>query len=337
MFNSLQRSSGVGRTRAAGFLAVLCFLASIEPLLAWGPEGHRAIGILAEQLISSEVRAKIAPLLAEGGAGDLAAISTWADDVREASRNRGALAGDPEAARFNREFPKNYLWHFVDLPLGTKSYRAAPPFISSEDVVQTIERCIKVLESPEALPGEFSQAEALRLLVHFVGDIHQPLHCVSGYYILGQTHAPTLVSDPAQAVGLPSDRGGNELFFDPQHELHAFWDSTVVESIGGTRSPADLARILSEQSTGAPVAETGGDYHRWPEEWALDSVAAARQAYAGIVFRAGQIDDDQQSVRLWIRLPNDYLIRSRAIAADQLCKAAVRLAQLLSRIQFTTR
>ncbi len=333
----MQRSSGVGRRRAAGFLALFCCVVPIEPLLAWGPEGHRAIGILAEELISADVQARIAPLLAESRAEDLAAISTWADDVREAARGRGALAGDPEAAQFNQEFPKNYLWHFVDLPLGTKNYRAAPQFISSNDVVQTIERCIRVLESRAALPGEFSQAEAFRLLVHFVGDIHQPLHCVSGYYILSEIHPPALVSDPAQVVGLPSDRGGNELFFDPQHELHAFWDSTVVESIGGTKSPAELAWILGRQLAGSPVAETVGNYHHWPEEWALDSVAAARQAYEGITFRAGQLNDDQQSARLWIRLPDDYVSRSRAIAAEQLRKAAVRLAQILSRIQFTTR
>jgi hypothetical protein len=318
-------------------LVILACLLLHQAALAWGPQGHRAVATLAEQLLPTDVRTRIERLLASGPDRDLASVSTWADDVREASRGRGVLVGDPEAGSFNQRFPNNYLWHFVDLPLGSTSYRAVPRFVSNDDVVRTIERCIRVLESPSGSPDEFNELQALRLLVHFVADIHQPLHCVSGYYRLSELHPPELVFDPVQAIGLPSDRGGNELFFDPQHQLHAFWDSAIVEQIAGTKSPDELARFLKNTVSRNPTLEPAADYHTWPEIWALDSVAAARQVYAGISFRAGELNDDQRSARLWIRLPGDYPIRAKEIAAQQLAKAAQRLAQLLSKIQFAAR
>jgi hypothetical protein len=315
----------------------LLWLALVQPVSAWGPEGHRAIALLAEQSLSPEVRAIVHELLIRGRSSNLAAVSTWADDVREASRGRGPLVNDPEAASFNQAFPENFLWHFVDLPLGTENYRLAKQFTSAQDVVHTIQRCIKVLESASPLPDEFNQVQALRLLVHFVADIHQPFHCVSGFYRLSESRAPALVTDPAQAFGLPSDRGGNELFFDPQHQLHAFWDATIVEAIIDSRNPAQLAQFLRARFNDVPVPETKGDYRDWPIAWAEDSVAAARAAYAGITFRGGTLNEDKRSVRLWVSLPADYLNRSTSLAAQQLFKASQRLAQLLSRIQFNSR
>ena len=57
---------------------------------------------------------------------DLASIANWADDVRTAAAGRGLLRDDPEAGAFNEKFPTNALWHFVDLPLGTKDYHEFP-------------------------------------------------------------------------------------------------------------------------------------------------------------------------------------------------------------------
>jgi hypothetical protein len=70
-----------------------------------------------------------------------------------------------------------------------------------------------VLESPTAQPEEFTKVQALRLLVHFVADIHQPLHCGTGYYSLDGSGAAQLITSPTQAFGKPNDRGGNLLFF----------------------------------------------------------------------------------------------------------------------------
>ena len=117
---------------------------SVELLFGWGAEGHRAIGALAQELISSETRSKVQQLLDESGDKDLASASTWADEVRENARLNRPRPWDAEA--FNREFPNNASWRFVNLPLATVSMPEAEPFIHGKNnVIQAIERCITVL------------------------------------------------------------------------------------------------------------------------------------------------------------------------------------------------
>ena len=77
----------------------------------------------------------------------------------------------------------------MDLPLGSGAYPAtdpAPgnplrPFISQADIVHAIRRCVAILEAPTA-PDNFSKRQAVRWLVHLIGDLHQPMHVTSGYY-----------------------------------------------------------------------------------------------------------------------------------------------------------
>jgi hypothetical protein len=106
------------------------------------------------------------------------------------------------------------MWHFVNLPLGTMSYEEAGEFTSSDDIVHAISRCVEVLESPTAEPEEFTKVQALRLLVHFVADIHQPLHCGTGHYSLDGSGTAQLITYPAEAFGKPDDRGEISCFMD---------------------------------------------------------------------------------------------------------------------------
>lgn len=235
------------------------------------------MGALAERLISDETRPKVKQVLAEGGDTDLASVSTWADNVREAGKGKGPLANDPEAMAFNQNFPHNASWHFVDLPLGTQAYAEAKEFTSSDDVVHAIARCIRVLESTQ--PEEWTRPQALWLLVHFVADVHQPLHCVSGYYRLQNNGPPELIRDPKEAVGQPSDRGGNDLFYGPKDELHALWDVKLVELITGSTDYRVLADYLARNLLTTPPAVTSGDYRNWAESWALESAKVAESAY----------------------------------------------------------
>jgi hypothetical protein len=75
--------------------------------------------------------------------------------------------------------------------------------------------------------------EALRLLVHFVGDIHQPLHCGTGFYQFSDGGVVQLITDPQAADGKPNDRGGNLLFYGQEatDQLHALWDRVLVEEV----------------------------------------------------------------------------------------------------------
>jgi hypothetical protein len=316
-----------------GILIFFLTCSFVELLLGWGAEGHRAIGALAEELISSETRFKVQQLLDESGDKDLASASTWADEVRENARLNHPRPLDAEA--FNREFPENARWHFVNLPLGTLSMAEAEPFtLGKNDVIHAIERCIAVLETRESKSGELSRTQAFRLLVHFVGDIHQPLHCGTGFYRLSDTRSPVLVTDPAEALGLRNDRGGNDLFYGPKEELHALWDIGLVEEIADTFDFRSLEGVLRQDCLRPSSPVTPGDYHRWPEAWALESVKLANAAYLGIRFNSVETMGERDPLWISITLPTDYENKNKALAAQQLVRAAVRLAQLLDRLRW---
>ena len=308
-------------------------LSGIDLLFGWGAEGHRAIGSLAQELISSETQAKVQQLLNQSGDRDLASASTWADEVRENSHSDRPRPKDADA--FNHQFPNNASWHFVDLPLGTSSFVEAEQFIQNKnDVVDAIEQCIAVLEAHETTAGGLSQTQALRLLIHLVGDIHQPLHCGTGVYRLSNTEPPLLVTSPAEAVGLPNDRGGNDLFYGPKEELHALWDVGLVAEIADSFDFRSLKEVLKREYLSRSRPVTGGDYHHWAETWALESVRVANSAYAGIRFNSFETMGEPSSLWISITLPADYEKKNTPVAGEQLAKAAVRLAQLLDRLQW---
>jgi hypothetical protein len=307
------------------------FLLFAHSLHAWSSLGHSTIAAIAEKHLSSAAQAHIAAILAAGHDSDLPSIANWADNVRAAAAGHGPLNDDPEARAFNAKFPTNALWHFVDLPLGAKDYREVAAFTSVNDVVHAIKRCVAVLERAESRPDDFTKPQALRLLVHFVGDIHQPLHCGTGFYDLSDLDHPVLITDPKEGSGKPNDRGGNDLFFgnDPNQELHALWDDALVFAIRNSPDYRSLADWLeSTQSAGS----TTGDYHTWPEQWAIDSVQQAQKAYRNIEFAAAAIAG--QRLRITIQLPSDYVDKNQAIAAQQLAKAGFRLAELLNVIRW---
>jgi hypothetical protein len=314
-------------------LMSLMTLGGVELLLGWGAEGHRAIGSMAQELISSETRAKVQQLLNESGDKDLATASTWADEVRENAHLDRPRPKDAEA--FNRQFPNNTRWHFVDLPLGTNSFAEAEQFIHDKnDVVDAIERCIAVLEARETVSGELSRTQAFRLLVHLVGDIHQPLHCGTGFYRLSDTEPPVLVTYPEKAVGLPDDRGGNDLFYGPKEELHALWDVGLVAEIADSFDFRYLESALRREYLHRSWPATPGDYHHWAKTWALESVKVANSAYAGIRFNSFETMSESNSLWISITLPADYEKKNVPVAGEQLAKAAVRLAQLLDRLRW---
>jgi hypothetical protein len=145
------------------------------PVYPWGAEGHQAIGEVARTMLSSKARGEIQKLL---GNDDLASIAVWLDDVRNlAHHHSGPLKDDPEAKAFNSKFPENDSWHFVNLPVGFTNYSLGGPYSSLNDIVHALRRAIDVLEGKSS---QFTKVQALRIIVHLVGDIHQPLHTVSG-------------------------------------------------------------------------------------------------------------------------------------------------------------
>jgi S1/P1 nuclease len=296
------------------------------------------VALIAQDLLSPATRSKVNKLLVQAGERDLVSVAFWADEVVWAARGEGPLTGDPEALEFSRKFPNNRKWHFVNLPLGAGADgEEVPTFTSLEDVVHAISRCIGVLEMSSAEFDGLTKIEALRLLVHFVADLHQPLHCGTGYYSFDPADTAQLISFPAEAFGKPNDRGGNLLFYGatPSEQLHALWDSVIVERVDGSADYRALAHFLVENYLpDKNTCATAGDYHRWAELWAVESVRVATLAYLGISFGKAIFDANGNLARIEIKLPADYLKTNVPYAAVQLTVAGVRLARLLEAIKW---
>jgi hypothetical protein len=312
--------------------AIILALAFAAPAYPWSREGHMAVASLAMENLSDDARKHVVKLL---GNDDLAAISVYMDELRTAAVHAGPLAFDPEAQQFNRDFPDNFYWHYVDLPLGTKAYDPNGPFAKPDDVVHSIGMAISVLEGGG--DSRISKQMALRMIVHFVGDLHQPMHCVSGYYIVA-AGTVTLVTDPEAAKGLPSDKGGNVLFFGPAKydELHNYWDYTLPSRVTHSTVTADLVKVLEPMvAAKGPGWKSPGDYHHWAEGWATESLVAAQTAYKGITFGAETPDPKGGIQKIEITLPPDYEAVCVPIAEERLAKAGYHLAEILNTIHWS--
>lgn len=166
---------------------LLFILILISPLTSfgWGQIGHRIVGEIAEKSLNKEGLKAVNKIL---GTQSLADVSNWADFIKS----------DPK-------WKKAYSWHYTTVEDG-KSYKEMKTN-KSGDVVWAINHFCKVLGKKTAKAKEKKQA--LKFLVHFVGDIHQPLH-----------------------VGTGLDRGGNDVkisWFNQQTNLHRVWDDLLIK------------------------------------------------------------------------------------------------------------
>lgn len=351
-------------------IAAIGILAAATDVSAWAAPAHQAIADLAQARIGPAARKALAQILGAPGdlpSGALADLAAWPDEIRR-RQSDGTVADGwtradvREADRFNRDHPKNGLWHFVNLPLGadeypvegTAAWNRLQAFVSAHDIVHALAASIRILESPTP-PTDFSKPQALSWLVHLVGDIHQPMHVTAGYY---DAHAPDFATAPvriedpqrAAAAGVLGDRGGNGLLFAPSpsiagpKNLHAIWDSCVPAVVASARCdrPSQiqtaLVRTLGARLAPAMVAEarTPGDHHIWPAAWASDTLrrAAVNRVY-DVRLTAGRIDvSSGRSVQATVTAPgaDAYARQHAAAAAAQLSKAAIRLADLLDAI-----
>ena len=238
---------------------------------AWGAQGHEIVATMALRELTPAVRGQVAHLL--GGEAMMIHDANWADEVRDQRRDTGA-------------------WHYVNIPLNAPGYDQRRDCPRGDCVVSLIENDLLVLNDRRA--GDRARAEALRFLIHFVADVHQPLHAADD-----------------------GDRGGNDVNVSMGHErasLHKVWDADVVQALGyDTDAIANgLERSVTPAQRKAWSAGT-------PAKWANESLGIARNEIYPPV-----------EGRRFVRLPRDYAFRESAVARVQLAKAGVRLAWLLN-------
>ncbi|MGA7792312.1 MAG: S1/P1 nuclease [Candidatus Acidiferrales bacterium] len=316
--------------RAGIFACLLVILiASLPaPARAWGCEGHQVIALLAEKHLTPHALAMAKKILAEGpidpslnryckpGAVDpLADASTWPDDIR---------ALRPEASP----------WHYVDIPLGTKHPDVEKYCDPKEGcVTRAITDQLAILRSTNADPQK--RADALRFVIHFVGDLHQPLHATTN-----------------------NDQGGNCVpvaFFDllpqlrnPQAEsyapnLHGVWDTNILEKATTGKTVDQVAAELDESFIRKIARWQKGAAN--VDAWALESYRLAeKEAYGKLPVRiaaetpqpvATCADDNHISARMLKldeRLTDPYQNIAFPIVRERLAQAGARLALLLNQL-----
>lgn len=159
----------------------------VSNALAWGKEGHQVVTSLAETQLTAKAHAEVDRLLALEPGTTLQSISTWADEHRNPATGR---------------------WHYVNFPRNTCTYDAGRDCPDGNCVVGAIEKQLEVLAS--SAPDD-ARLKALKYVVHFEADVHQPLH-----------------------TGYADDKGGNTYqlqAFGKGGNLHSLWDSALIKNL----------------------------------------------------------------------------------------------------------
>ena len=233
----------------------------------WGQTGHRVVGQIAEAFLSKKAKREIHRLL---DGHSLAFASTIADEIKS-----------------DRAYDSFGPWHYVNYEMGGHY----DPSKADErgDIVYGIQKSIEVLESKSA--SDADKSFYLKLLIHFIGDLHQPLH-----------------------VGRAEDQGGNRIqvsWFSRNSNLHRVWDSDLID--GYNMSYDELAHELLRSTTSAEREELAkGTYLDWVEE--------SHQIVERIYASASSGD------RLGYRYTYDF----NPLVFEQLAKGGMRLAKVLN-------
>jgi len=255
-------------------LAALLIAGTPWEAFAWGRIGHRVVARMAEERLTPQARIAVARLLGPGVR--MVDVANWADE--------------------QKEVPGSAPWHSVDVPIGETRYD--PRYCSPRGcVVSKIEEFQRVLLDPAA--GRPEKEQALKFLIHFVADLHQPLH-----------------------VGDHNDRGGNLLqvrFFGEGTNLHRVWDYKIMER--HTENEQVWLWDLTFRAKPARVVEWSKGT---PEEWATESLVLAKKAY--------RIPGSQVLIKPGTRLDSEYCREALPEIQLQLAKAGIRTAWMLNQI-----
>ncbi|NOT51034.1 MAG: S1/P1 nuclease [Chitinophagaceae bacterium] len=256
-------------TRRILFIGLL-----FAPLSAfcWGVTGHRVVAEIAERHLSKKAKKGLKGLI---GRENLAMWANWPDFIKSDTTGTWAMASK---------------WHYVNIPgnLSKEVFVDSLRNLKGENLYTQIKAMTDQLKD-ESLTAEKRQI-ALRFLLHFVGDLHQPLH-----------------------VGRAEDLGGNRInvsWFDKATNLHSVWDNSLVEFQQYSYTEyATVLDIVSEEQ----IAEWQNSAL---EDWFYDSYVLANKVYASVPADG--------------KLGYKYNYIFQKDLDQQLLKGGVRLAKMLN-------
>lgn len=317
------------RLANVGILVTLAiaFLFSVPSARAWGCKGHETVALIAEKHLSPEAKEFVLTLLKEnpidpnlkrycGSAVNdpMGDASTWADDIRN-ERHNGP-------------------WHYIDIPRGTTrpsdNGDLAPYCGNAGCVTEALTTQIAILKDKSA--DSAKRAEALRYIIHFVGDLHQPLHSTTN-----------------------DDEGGNCVplkFFrrKPREHNHGFspnlhnvWDSAILERDAEGADSHEYADRLDEtyassieqwQKAGIHIEDWVWESHAYAEKNVYDPLTPTVAVEKPTPVHACT-DDNNIAARLLdehIALADPYQLQAAPIVELRIAQAGIRLAAILNAI-----
>lgn len=340
------------------FGLVLCAALISLNAQASGDEGHKTIGAIADRLlVGTNAGVRVKALLQPGES--LQSISIWADCAK------GTFCGPQtsEMIAFTIQNPAHAAYHYTNTPVENKSYVAGGVGTTDHDIVQTLKQAIAVLQgndNEKTNPHRFTPRQALLMIAHLVGDIHQPLHIGAVYLNQDNQFVTPATQAQVDGVNVFDVQGGNNLLIEDQatwtardlknfkpevsngnaarvgKPLHLYWDVTVVENVMrdlGVKSVSELTDKLISAPT-VPAANKG-DPVSWPEQWATEGLYLAKSAYTNIAIVDKVKVTNRRGVEYanwYSKLPPNYIQESTEVTRKQLAVAGHRLAALLKSI-----
>lgn len=256
--------------------------------LPWWDEGHMVIAQIAYNRLDSNTRDEVDRLIEKFAeyapeASDFVSAATWMDGLKYYGLEV-----------FNE-------WHFIDIPYNPYGIPNIPS-VGKENVLWAVTEAEETLRSKKS--EDFQRALALRFLIHFVGDAHQPLHCINRYTWLHPD----------------GDKGGNLFPLDPgckEKELHAFWDNAA--GIFGDNSDnlkANIREYADDIVEKVPPERVPEWESKDPNVWAWESYQVGiNVAYSNITPGA--------------KPSKDYIENAQSAARRRLALGGYRLAALL--------
>lgn len=276
-------AAGVKSAAMKRLLLAATLVLSATAAQGWSKQGHQLVGELAERELTPAARAEVRRLLAGEADPTLAGIATWADEIRAASRTPDGNALGEMSSR----------WHYVNFRDEGCHYDAARECPDGNCVTGAIQSQARVLA--DRTRSDEERRNALKFVVHFVGDAHQPMH-----------------------AGFAHDRGGND--FQVQYRgpgapaggqgtnLHGVWDYWLLQS-AALDNPGYVSKLLAIQ----PPPRADGQ----PLDWTLESCR--------IIADDGLYPTTRRRI-----LGDAYVERHRPTAETRVRQAGLRLAGLIN-------
>lgn len=265
--------------------AFICILVicSLVPLVAcWGAIGHAAIANTAWGLMDATAKAKALTYLPSGAS--MESIASLADQYAESPQGNWSAH-----------------LHYVNMNKGQTTFEMSVDCVNG-CVVSAILNNTALLVNDEFLASLVAEPNPFEFIVHFVGDVHQPLHVGWGY-----------------------DRGGNDIavyFFGEKTELHAVWDTGIIENYDSEYYywSKHLLEIINGNSTLIPEYTQTMN----PSDWAQESFSyVLTDVYNFNPSKTVGEDPD---------LGDDYYKHNLPIVTERLIAASIRLAALLNKL-----